>query len=80
LALIAADLLRWEGLKVVETGPADNADYEQTQIIVFTDKPEAVALLTKILRVKPENVVYQPDPNQPADIRVILGNDYDPCR
>jgi LCP family protein required for cell wall assembly len=80
LAQIAADQLRWQGLKVIETGLADNPDYEQTQIVVFNDKPKAVALLTQLLAVRAENVIYQPDPNQPADIRVILGNDYDPCR
>jgi LCP family protein required for cell wall assembly len=80
LAQIAADQLRWEGLNVVDTGLADNPDYQETQIIVFNDKPKAVEKLSQVLAVKPRNVIYQPDPNQPADILVILGNDYDPCR
>jgi hypothetical protein len=80
LALIAADRLRWEGFTIVDTGPADRSDYQSTQIIVFSDKPEALAVLTQLLMVKPANVIQQPDPGQPADLRVILGNDYDPCR
>jgi anionic cell wall polymer biosynthesis LytR-Cps2A-Psr (LCP) family protein len=79
LALIAADQLRWEGLTVVDTGSADNPNYTQTQIIVFNDKPKVRDSLVRLFNVKPKNVIYQPDPNQPADIRVILGNNYDPC-
>ncbi len=80
LALIAADQLRWEGLNIVETGPADRADYQNTQIIVFNDRPEAVAGLARLLQVRPANVIQQPDPGQQADLRVILGSDYEPCR
>jgi hypothetical protein len=80
LAKLGADQLRWYGLKVIETGLADNPDYGKTQLLVFNDKPKAVELLTEVLNVRPQNVIYQPDPGQAADIRVILGDDYDPCR
>jgi hypothetical protein len=80
LAQIAADELRWHGLTVADTGPADNPDYANTRILVFNDKPQTVALLVQALQIRPENVIQQPDPDQPADIRVILGKDYDPCR
>jgi LCP family protein required for cell wall assembly len=80
LAQIAADQLRWYGLTVVDTGLADNPDYPETRIIVYNDKPKAVDELSQVLAVKTNNVIYQPDPNQPADILVILGADYDPCR
>jgi LCP family protein required for cell wall assembly len=80
LAQIGADQLRWYGLNVVDTAPADTPDYQQTQIIVFNEKPKALEMLVRLLAVKPENVIYRPDPNQPADIQVILGNDYNPCR
>jgi hypothetical protein len=79
MAQIGADDLRWHGLKVVETGLADSPDYGRTQIIVFNDKPETIELLVSLLQVKPENVIRRPDPDQPVDIQVILGNDYDPC-
>jgi LCP family protein required for cell wall assembly len=80
LAQIAADELRWHGLKVVDTSPADNPDYANTRILVFNDKPETVSLLVQVLKVQPKNVIQQPDPGQAADIQVILGKDYDPCR
>ena len=64
----------------MDTGPAERADYKRTQIIVFNHKPEALAAITRLLRVKPENVIQQPDPDQQADLLVILGQDYDPCR
>jgi LCP family protein required for cell wall assembly len=80
LAKIGADQLRWYGLNVVDADLADNPDYAHTRIVVFNDKPKTVESLARILKVKPENVIQQPDPNQPADIQVILGNDYEPCR
>ena len=80
LVNIGAEQLRWAGLQVVETGLADRSDYAKTQIVVFSDKPEALAVLTRLLGVKPGQIVHQPDPSQAADIRVILGQDYDPCR
>lgn len=80
LAQIGADQLRWHGFNVVDSGLADNPDYKETKLIVFNDKPQALDLLVRLLNVKPENIVYQPDASQPADIQVILGEDYDPCR
>jgi LCP family protein required for cell wall assembly len=80
LAAIAADQLRWYGLSVEDGGPADRADYQKTQILVFNDRPRALDLLTRLLKVKPANVVRQLDPGQPVDIRIILGDDYNPCQ
>jgi hypothetical protein len=80
LAAIAADQLRWQGFQIVDTGPADRTDYQKTQILVFNDRPQAVARLANLLQVKPANVIQQPDPEQPVDLRVVLGNDYAPCR
>ena len=84
LARIAAEQLRWEGFKIVDIDFADRTDYKKTQIIVLNDKPEALALLTRLLGVRADNI-RQPAPNQPAetapaDLLVILGRDYDPCR
>jgi LCP family protein required for cell wall assembly len=80
LAKIAADQLHWEGFDVVDTGLADNPNYKQTQIIVYTEKPQSLELLIRLLGVKAENVIWQPAAGQPADMLIILGNDYDPCR
>jgi LCP family protein required for cell wall assembly len=80
LAMIAGDQLRWHGFNIVDTGLADNPDYQQTMILVFNEKPTTLEQLIRLLEVQPENVIRQIDPNQPADIQVILGSDYDPCR
>ncbi len=79
LGLVAADQLRWYGLNIVDTRPAENPGHPQTQIIVYRDKPKALDMLVRVLKVKPENILIQPDPSQPADIKVILGEDYNPC-
>jgi hypothetical protein len=79
LAKIAADQLGWYGFDVVDTALADNPNYQQTEIVVFNEKPRALELLVRVLNIKPEKIIYQLDPNQPADIQVILGQDYDPC-
>jgi hypothetical protein len=80
LSLIAADQLGWQGFSIVDTGPADRADYKRSQILVFHDKPGALSVLAPLLGVRPENVIGQPDLGQSADIEVILGTDYDPCK
>jgi hypothetical protein len=80
MARIAADQLRWEGFEIVDIGFADHTDNSRTQIIVFKEKPYALELLTRLLRVRPKNIIYQPDEAAPADLAVILGQDYDPCR
>lgn len=80
LGLVAADQLRWYGLNIVDIKPAENPGHPQTKIIVYHEKPKALDMLVRVLNVKPENVLVQPDPNQPVDIKVILGEDYNPCR
>jgi LCP family protein required for cell wall assembly len=80
LELMAADQLRWQGFEVLDTGPADHTDYQSTQIVVFHDKPSALAALARAMGVKPANVVQRPDPGQDTDFLLILGSDYDPCR
>ncbi|HNS51242.1 MAG TPA: LCP family protein [Anaerolineae bacterium] len=79
LAQVALDELRWHGLAAVSGGQADRTDYAETQLILFEDKPKAVALLAQVFQIKPQNVILQIDPNQPIDLRVILGGSYNPC-
>ncbi len=88
LAKIAAGELRWHGLKAAQTGLADNPDYQTTHLLIYNDRPKTVEVLMEVLEIKPENVLYQAAPaeqtgdsgEQPIDIDLILGNDYDPCR
>jgi hypothetical protein len=64
---------------------ADRPDYKHTQIVVYNEMPLALEHLVQHLEVPPERIHYQLDPNRPpdavpADLVVILGEDYDPCR
>lgn len=79
LPQVAVDELRWHGLTAAAGGQADRTDYADTQLIIFEDKPKAVALLAQVLQIKPQNVLLQIDPGQPVDLRVILGAAYNPC-
>jgi LCP family protein required for cell wall assembly len=79
LELIVADQLQWAGLDVVETGPADHPRSAETEIMVFSDKPYSLALLSRLLEVQAEHIVQRNDPDSSVDIQVILGEDYDPC-
>jgi LCP family protein required for cell wall assembly len=80
MAHIAADQLRWAGFEVESIGTAERVDYARTWIYVYNEKPEALAELASLLNVRERNIVRQPDPGQEADMLVILGADYDPCR
>jgi LCP family protein required for cell wall assembly len=82
LAALAADRLRWEGILDVTAADADRQDYLQTRLTVYADRPLTEAFLVQLLRASPENVVRVPDPENQAeaDIVVVLGADYNPCR
>ncbi len=85
VAQLAAAALRWEGYQVARTGGADRRDYARSQILVYNGDMESGMDIAKRLSV-PDSAVQdltgteQPDPANPADIIVILGNDYDPCQ
>jgi LCP family protein required for cell wall assembly len=79
--LLVADQLGWEGYFVAGITPADRRDYAQTKLIDFstTSKGSRRGALANMLRVNAANIVAQPDPNSPAQYRVIAGADYQPC-
>jgi LCP family protein required for cell wall assembly len=83
---LAADTLRGKGFKVVDKGQADRQDYAHTQIRVFKGDPAAGEWIAERLKVPLTAVLdltTTPDPpdlSNPIDIKVILGEDYDPCQ
>lgn len=79
--LLAADQLKWEEYLVTNVAQADRSDYAQTKIIDFstTSKGSRRSALASILRVNAANIVTQPDPNSPAQYRIIVGSNYQPC-
>jgi LCP family protein required for cell wall assembly len=75
---VAADRLGWEALIAIPTGPADNANYEDTVVFDFTGTTKGSQLntLQRVLSVPIDRVTAQPDPNRSVDYLVILGEDY----
>jgi LCP family protein required for cell wall assembly len=78
---VAAERLGWDGLNAFASGSADKTSYNDTVVIDHTGKRKGGSLnqIVKILNVKPENIVSQPDPNRQADYEVILGSNYNSC-
>jgi LCP family protein required for cell wall assembly len=83
---LAAAAIRWDGFKIAGTGQAERQNYAQTSILVLDGDLAAGKQLAQLLGVPPGAVnepgdnQIQPDPDKPADILVILGSDYNPCR
>jgi hypothetical protein len=82
---LAAAMLRWEGFKVIGTGPADSSDYGETAILVYDGNVAAGQEVARLLGVPIKAVqdltgVQQSDPSEPVAIQVILGRNYNPCR
>jgi LCP family protein required for cell wall assembly len=71
-----ADRLESRGFQITEVGPADRNDYPETLIFVYNEKPYTISNLQAYLGVNQENVRYEPNPSGPADILVILGQDF----
>lgn len=80
LAQVAAERLRWEGFQVISVTPASEV-FPHTQIVDFTttDKGSPLWILTRLYRQTNGDVRRQPTEGSPADFRILLGADYDPC-
>jgi LCP family protein required for cell wall assembly len=77
---LAAAQVGWEGFQVMSTAPAERQDLAQTSILVYRGDTTVGELLAGSLRVPVGRVQHQPDADAAADVRVILGRDYDPCK
>jgi LCP family protein required for cell wall assembly len=83
---LAAAALRWAGIKIIGTGLADRQDYAQTQIAVYTGNMVAAEQAARQLKLPVTaiqdltDIQGQPDPNNPVDLQIILGRDYNPCQ
>ena len=79
---VGADRLSWSGYRIANIGPADRSDYPSTLIydLRSTSKGSRLPELARIFNVPRSNLFYTPDPNSPAEYRVIIGNDFNPCQ
>ncbi len=80
--LVAADQLYHYGYIPITGGTPDSSVQPQTQIMFFgsTLKGSGITWLQSMFNVSQENVIHQEDPRADVKLRVILGQDYDPCR
>jgi LCP family protein required for cell wall assembly len=78
---VAAERLAWERFNAVAGGTADNTNYTDTILIdhTGTEKGNSREEIAKLLNVKPENIISEPDPNRTVDFEVILGSNYNSC-
>ena len=78
---VAAERLAWDSLFAYGAGSADRTDYTDTILIDHTGQTKGSSLndIASILNVRPEHIVYDPDPNRTADFEVILGSSYNSC-
>lgn len=78
---VAADRLDWEGFQAMSMGAADRTDYAETVLIDRTGQQKASSLnaIARLLNVRQENIIFDPDPDREADFEVILGANYNSC-
>lgn len=80
LESLAASRLNYAGYQTI-IGNADRRDYGSSVIVDFTPGQDSAQqqTLISVLGLYSANVLSLPDANSPAQYRVILGNDYEPC-
>jgi hypothetical protein len=77
---LAATTLRWAGFQATPSGLADSQAYVESQVIVYNGSELVAETAAQLLDLPRTSLQYQHDPASRADIVVILGADYDPCR
>ena len=83
---LAVANLKWAGFKAKPAGLAEHQNYVQTQIMVYTGNTAAAQQIAQELQVPAASIqdltgtTEQPDPTNPVDFQVILGQDYNPCQ
>ncbi len=79
--LLAADRLAHWGFAPY-VGEPDRRDYAETQIVFYgsTPKGSGLSLLQSLFRVGAVNTLVQEDASRQVKLRLILGEDYNPCR
>jgi LCP family protein required for cell wall assembly len=81
LTELAVAYLKHRGFDAFAGGPADRRNHRATAIILVNPEKTATAgRLAQALGVDPKNITIFRDPTTTADVRVILGKNYRPCR
>jgi LCP family protein required for cell wall assembly len=79
---VAADRLLWEGFSAVALDSAEDTTATETILIDYTGQQKGGSAneIARILNVRAENVLSQPDPNRTHDFAVIVGSNYNSCQ
>lgn len=77
LAEVAAKRLRRQGFEVVNTTPSSKLPH--SIVIVYRNKSHTLETLLNVLHLSSDAVIRSPESNKEVDIRVVLGNDWQPC-
>jgi LCP family protein required for cell wall assembly len=75
LAARTSDYLKSLGVNVVEAGNAPQFA-TATEITFFTGKPYTVKYLVDLMGINPFRLRHLYDPTKPADIQIVLGDDW----
>ncbi len=73
-----ADQLAAAGYDVVRVDTADRRDYAETSVVSLSGDQRAAATLASRLRLPSSAVRLAPVANSPADVRVIVGGNFQP--
>jgi LCP family protein required for cell wall assembly len=75
VATLVSTFLRNQGVNVIQEGNADQM-YGQMTLIDYTGKPYTLAYLAKTLNIGTDHIFSRYDPNSPADVAVVVGQNY----
>ncbi len=75
LASETVDYLKSSGFNQVEAGNADEL-YSHTTLIDYTGNPHTIEYLAELLSISPDNIYHRYDVSTPADVVVLLGEDW----
>ncbi|MBA2449090.1 MAG: LCP family protein [Chloroflexi bacterium] len=73
-----ADQLANAGYEIVWVDAADRTDYRESSLVVFNGSQAAATTLAARLRIPPGAIHVSSQTNNPADVRIILGQNYQP--
>jgi len=63
------------GMNVIGTGNA-NQPYSAMSLVDYTGKPYTMKFLAQLLQITPDHIFSQYDPNQPGDVAIIIGENW----
>lgn len=75
LAARTAELLKGQGLNVVDVSNADQV-YQNSTVIIYNGKPYTIKYLADLLKVPTGRIFNRYNPDSQVDVTIILGNDW----